>query len=134
MRNQIDWKEVEVLNEVFKGFSQEFLSQKPCRVHSDEVIKKINNNEKVLILDIRSEYEQSFVGYVLQNSLHIPIDKLFKKESIEKLIEYSDYEIILSCHRGFKALVATAFLQRIGFKNVKSLEGGIAEFVMSVKA
>jgi rhodanese-related sulfurtransferase len=133
MKNQIDWKEVEVLNEMFQGFSQEFLSQKPCRIHPNEVIEKINNNEKILIIDIRTKYEQSFVGYTLKNSLHIPMDKLFKRESIEKLAEYSDYEIILSCHRGFRTLVATAFLQRIGFKNIKSLEGGIAEFAMSIK-
>jgi len=133
MKSQIDWKEVEILNEMFKGFSQEFLNQKPCRIHPDKVIEQINNNEKVLVVDIRTEYEQSFVSYELKNSLHIPMDKLFKKESIDKLLEYSDYEIVLSCHRGFRTLVATAFLQRIGFRNVKSLEGGIAEFAMSVK-
>jgi rhodanese-related sulfurtransferase len=61
------------------------------------------------------------------------MDELFKKESIKKLSEYSNYEIILSCHRGFRTLVATAFLQRVGIINVKSLEGGIAEFALSIK-
>jgi rhodanese-related sulfurtransferase len=131
--NQIDFEEVTKLNQMFSGFSQEFLSQKPCRIHPNEVIEKINNNEKILIVDIRTKYEQSFVGYTLENSLHIPMDELFKKESMEKLAKYSDYEIVLSCHKGFRTLVATAFLQRIGIMNVKSLEGGIAEFALSIK-
>jgi len=131
--NQIDWDEVTKLNQIFSGFSQEFLSKKPCRVHPNEVIEKINNNEKILIVDIRTKYEQGCVGYTLPNSLHIPMNELFQKESIEKLAKYSDYEIVLSCHRGFRTLVATAFLQRIGITNVKSLEGGIVEFALNIK-
>jgi len=131
--NQIDFKEIEILNEMFKGFSQEYLSKQPCRIHPNEVIEKIKNNEKILIVDLRTKYEQSFVGYTFKNSLHIPMDRIFKKESIEKLLEYSDYEIILSCHRGFRSLVVAAFLQRVGLRNVKSLEGGIAEMAISIK-
>jgi len=130
---KIDYKEVEILNEVFSGFAPEFLKQIPCRIKPEEVINKINNNEKIVIIDIRTDKEERFVGFTTPNSLHIPLEKLFTKEGIDKLLEYNDYEIVLSCYTGSRSLIATAFLQRIGLKNVKSLEGGIVHFAMNIK-
>lgn len=121
------------INEHFKHFDQEFLKLKPCRIKVEEVIEKIKNDEKILILDIRTEYETSLVGYTYKNTLNIPLNKLFEEENIEKLLQYKDHTIIVSCHSGARTIVATAFLHLLGIENSKSLEGGIAAFADAVK-
>ena len=129
---QIDWEDAGRINEIFSNFTQEYLSDKPCRISPETVIEMIEKGEKVLILDIRTDYEKELVGYTLKNSLHIPMGRLFRKENIEKLLDYQDHTIVLSCHKGFRSLVATAFLQKIDIMNTKSLEGGIADFALAV--
>lgn len=123
------------INEHFKHFDQDFLRQKPCRISVDKVLEKIKNNEKILIVDIRTEFETQLVGYTYKDSINIPLNKLFEEENIKKLLEYQDkgYELIISCHSGARTIVATAFLHLLGIESAKSLEGGIAAFADAVK-
>jgi rhodanese-related sulfurtransferase len=131
--DKINLELLEIINQHFKHFDQDFLKLKPCRITPQEVIEKIKNNEKIMILDIRTEYETKLVGYTYSPSLNIPLNKLFEQKSIQKLLEYKDYLIIISCHSGARTLVATAFLHLLGIENTKSLEGGIAAFAEAVK-
>ena len=130
---RIDLNLLNTINEHFKHFDQNFLKTKPCRIKPEEVLQKIKNDEKILFLDIRTEYETSLVGYTYKNSVNIPLNKLFNKENIQKLLEYKDYLIIVSCHSGARTIVATAFLHLLGIENTRSLEGGISAFAESVK-
>ncbi len=130
---QIDWKEVEILNQMFSNFTEEFLAKKPCQVKPETLLEWIENNEKVLIVDIKTPKEVLLVGFTHTDSIHIPMHTLFEKENLEKMAN-SDYEkIVLVCRSGQRSLVATAFLQRIGFKNVFSLQGGIIELVQHIR-
>ena len=129
----IDLILLEKINEHFKHFDQEFLKKKPCRIKVEEVIEKLNNNQKLLLLDIRTEYETSLIGIKAKNTLNIPLNRLFEKDNIEKLTKFKDHEIIVICHSGARTLIATAFLHLLGFNNAKSLEGGIAAFADAVK-
>ncbi|WP_456488438.1 rhodanese-like domain-containing protein [Caminibacter pacificus] len=129
----IDLILLEKINEHFKHFDQEFLKKKPCRIKVEEVIEKLNNNQKLLLLDIRTEYETSLIGIKAKNTLNIPLNRLFEKDNIEKLTKFKDHEIIVICHSGARTLIATAFLHLLGFDNAKSLEGGIAAFADAVK-
>ena len=128
----IDWKEAENLDRYFTKFTREHLSSKPGRISAEGLINMLDNNEKVLILDIRTDYEADLAGYTIKNSIRIPMDRLFRRKNLEKLMEYQDHKIVLSCHSGVRTLVASAFLQRIGFTNTFSLEGGLAAFALAV--
>ncbi len=129
----IDWKEVETLNKMFSNFTEEFLAKKPCQVKPDELINWIEDNKKILIVDIKTPKEVMLVGFTHTDSIHIPMHTLFEKDNLEKLAN-SDYEkIVLVCRSGHRSLIATAFLKRIGFENVFSLEGGIIELVQHIR-
>jgi adenylyltransferase/sulfurtransferase len=127
---KINLELLKIINNHFRHFDQEFLKKKPCRIKVDEVIEKIKNN-KAVILDIRTEYETELIS--IKNSINIPLNRLFEEESIKKLLEFKDKEIIVICHSGARTLVATAFLHLLGIENTKSLEGGIAAFANAVK-
>ncbi len=133
MAPQLDWEEIENLKSFFALFTPNFLREKPCRVKADEVVKWIKENQKVVILDIRTPEETSFVGFTYERTLKIPMNELFEEENIKLLSQYGDYKIVVACRSGVRSLVATAFLQRVGFRNVYSLEGGIIAFAEAVK-
>ncbi len=133
MAPQLDWKEIENLKGFFSLFTSDFLREQPCRVKADEVVKWIKENQKVVILDIRTTEETSLVGFTYRETLKIPMNALFEEENIKLLSQYGDYKIVVACRSGVRSLVATAFLQRVGFRNVYSLEGGIIAFAEAVK-
>ena len=133
MTPQLDWKEIENLKGFFSLFTSDFLREKPCRVKADEVVKWIKENQKVVILDIRTPEETSLVGFTYERTLKIPMNELFEEENIKLLSQYGEYKIVVACRSGVRSLVATAFLQRVGFRNVYSLEGGIIAFAEAVK-
>jgi len=135
MDKNIDWKEVENLKGFFSFFTSDFLRKKPCRVRPEKVIEWIKENQKAVIVDIRTSEETSLVGFTYEGSLKIPMNQLFERENIETLKDYENrgYKIVVACRSGVRSLVATAFLQRVGFRNVYSLEGGIIAFAEAVK-
>ena len=129
----LDYKEIENLDKMFSNFTEEFLRNKPCQVNPKQVIKWIEDDEDILIVDIKTHKEVSIVGFTHTDSIHIPMSDLFKKENIEKLLQAQNKKIVIVCKSGFRSLVAAAFLQRVGFKNIFSLRGGIVEFVKEIE-
>jgi len=111
-------------DKIFSQLTQENLIKSPCRVTPKQVLKMIKKGEDIVLLDIRTEAEQSIVGITYKNSLHIPMDKLFKPENLAKLPK--DKKIIVICHSGARAIAATFALRSIGFKNAYALKGGIS--------
>ncbi|HIP42493.1 MAG TPA: rhodanese-like domain-containing protein [Aquifex aeolicus] len=112
-------------NAIFGQMTQETLAKSPYRVTPKQVINMIKKGEDIVLLDIRTEAEQSIVGLTYKNSFHIPMDKLFKPENLSKIPK--DKKVIVVCHSGVRAIVATFALRSLGFKNVYALKGGIAK-------
>lgn len=93
----------------------------------DELKKKLDQKEKVVILDVRelSEFEICRIP----NSILIPLGEL--PQRIHEL-DSAD-EIIAHCHHGMRSLNATKFLRDMGFQKVKSLKGGIHEWATQIE-
>jgi len=127
----IDFKEVEILNQMFSNFTEEFLAKKPCQIDTQTFLEWLEN-EDILVVDIKTKKEVLIVGFTHTNSIHIPMHELFKKENIEKLANINK-KIVTVCRSGHRSLVATAFLQRIGIQQVFSLQGGIIDLVQHIK-
>lgn len=87
-----------------------------------ELMGKINNKEKLVLLDTRGpdEFEQTRLG--LGEKL-IPIGKL--RERLNELPADKNTEIITYCKISLRGYEAAVLLQAHGYKNVKVLEGGI---------
>jgi len=95
------------------------MSENKKEITVEELKKKIENNEKFILVDVREPYEThiSTIGGVL-----IPMKQLpYRIDELNK-----DDEIIVYCRTGNRSYYATEFLtDKQGFKNVKNLIGGI---------
>ena len=88
----------------------------------DELFERVNSDQPPLLIDVRSpaEFEGGY-GH-LPNAISIPTLKIESK--IEELESYREKEIVTMCPGGGMSLVAVDILEKAGFKDVKSLQGG----------
>jgi len=129
---EINWELLEGINNFFEQLTPEVLAQHPCRISPETVLNWIYSGQRILIVDIRTPNEQDFVGFTYPHVLKIPMHEFFKRENIEKLLQYGDWKIVIACRAGVRSLIATAFLRFLGFNNVYSLEGGISYFAQVI--
>jgi len=86
------------------------------------------NNEDVIVLDTRNEYETR-VG-LFENAIDLKLDTFrdFPK-AIESLPEeYKNKQIVMYCTGGIRCEKASAVMLKAGFANVKQLEGGVLDY------
>jgi len=104
------------------------MTQKACAdstlfVSAEEVMKQLREGKPVMLLDIRTEGEAGVVALSSPAALHIPLERLFEKASLERLP--SDRPIMIVCHSGSRATMAAVSLKMIGVRNVQVVRGGI---------
>lgn len=87
----------------------------------DEVKRKLDDGEKIILVDVREESE--FATDHLPGAVHIG------KGVIERDVEarFPDLKtpLILYCGGGFRSALAADNLQKMGYTNVISMDGGI---------
>ncbi len=86
---------------------------------SVEDTKKLMKNGKIVLLDVREQNERNTAN--IKGSIFIPIGQLPGRTNE---LNKSD-SIITYCHHGVRSYVAAEILLSKGFKNVKSMAGGI---------
>ena len=96
------------------------MTQPPWIITADELRKELALKKPPKLLDVRQpeEFEESHIdGCTL-----IPLGELGDRAS-----ELSkDDDIVAYCAAGVRSLQAVMLLKQLGFKRVRSLEGGIA--------
>jgi rhodanese-related sulfurtransferase len=90
----------------------------------DAVKKKIDRGEKFVLVDVREESE--FAKDHLPGAIHL--GKGIIERDIEEKVPDIDAEIVLYCGGGFRSALAADNLQKMGYKNVISMDGGIREW------
>ena len=85
-----------------------------------EVKKKIDSGEKFLLVDVREESE--FAKDHLPGAIHL--GKGIIERDIEARVPDLNAEIVLYCGGGFRSALAADNLQKMGYTNVISLDGG----------
>ncbi|HUK52118.1 MAG TPA: rhodanese-like domain-containing protein [Candidatus Binatia bacterium] len=85
-----------------------------------EVKKRMDAGEKLLLLDVREESEVARGR--IPGAIHL--GKGVIERDIEKTIPDTDAEVILYCGGGFRSAIAAENLQRMGYKNAVSMDGG----------
>jgi UPF0176 protein len=89
--------------------------------------KKMKDQEDVVLLDVRSDYEH-LVGK-FKNALTLDIDNFRDfPEKVAELDALKDKKVITYCTGGVKCEKASAFLLEQGFQNVYQLHGGIIKY------
>jgi rhodanese-related sulfurtransferase len=89
-----------------------------------EVKKKIESGEKFVLVDVREESE--FAKDHLPGAIHL--GKGVIERDIEARVPNLDAEIVLYCGGGFRSALAADNLQKMGYKNVISMDGGIRDW------
>ncbi|MHA1532828.1 MAG: rhodanese-like domain-containing protein [Candidatus Heimdallarchaeota archaeon] len=86
----------------------------------DELYEKINSNQSPLLI-----YVLRIVGEdgLIKNIKRIHTRKLISY--VERLESYKEKEVVTVCGGGGMSLVAAEIMIEAGFKNVKSLNGGM---------
>ena len=97
-------------------------------INPEELKKKIDNNEDIFLLDVRTpqEYEAWRISYENHNNPKlIPVDRLFMKDPalLEEIPK--DKEIVTVCAHGIRSMIAAKILTQLGY-SVKSVKGGMA--------
>jgi rhodanese-related sulfurtransferase len=89
-----------------------------------EVKKKIDKGEKFLLVDVREESE--YAKDHLPGAIHL--GKGIIERDIEEKVPDLNAEIVLYCGGGFRSALAADNLQKMGYTNVISMDGGIRDW------
>ena len=87
----------------------------------DEVKKRMDSGDKLLLVDVREESE--YARDHLPGAIHL--GKGVIERDIEVRVPELDAEMILYCGGGFRSALAADNLQKMGYTNVISMDGGI---------
>jgi rhodanese-related sulfurtransferase len=87
----------------------------------EEVSARLKNGERLLLVDVREDDEWR-AGHI-PGSIHL--GKGVIERDIEEEIPNHSAEIILYCGGGFRSAIAAESLQKMGYTNVLSMDGGI---------
>lgn len=87
----------------------------------DEVKKRMDRGDKFLLVDVREESE--YAKDHLPGAIHL--GKGIIERDIEARVPDLGAEMILYCGGGFRSALAADNLQKMGYTNVISMDGGI---------
>lgn len=87
----------------------------------DDVKAKIDRGDKFVLVDVREESE--FAADHLPGALHL--GKGVIERDVESQVPDKDAAMVLYCGGGFRSALAADNLQKMGYKNVLSMDGGI---------
>ncbi len=87
----------------------------------DEIKSRLDRGDKFVLVDVREESEWQ--------KDHLPGAIHMSKGVIERDVEHKvpdlDAEMVLYCGGGFRSALAADNLQKMGYKNVISMDGGV---------
>jgi len=118
-------EEANVLKHYLRKSSSE--EEKPEKVHPDvvrldELLKKLEGNENITVLDVREPAEYTF-GHI-SGAINIPLGEL--EQRFEELNNTENLHII--CRTGNRSDFAAQKLAAKGFKNVKNVVPGMKDW------
>lgn len=90
----------------------------------DEVKTKLDRGEKFLLVDVREESE--YAKDHLPGAVHM--GKGVIERDVEQKVPDPATPLILYCGGGFRSALAADNLQKMGYTNVISMDGGIREW------
>jgi rhodanese-related sulfurtransferase len=87
----------------------------------DEVKQKLDRGEKIMLVDVREESE--FAKDHLPGAIHL--GKGVIERDIEARVPDLNTPLVLYCGGGFRSALAADNLQKMGYSNVISMDGGV---------
>jgi rhodanese-related sulfurtransferase len=85
-----------------------------------DVKRRIDGGEKLMLIDVREDNEWA-QGH-LPGALHL--GKGIIERDIEQRVPQTDAKLVLYCGGGFRSALVAESLQKMGYTNVESMDGG----------
>lgn len=119
---------VRVKSEIVYSGLQHIKPQEQTGVHLEPAeFKALKEEEDVVVLDVRSNYEHKVGRF--KNALTLDIDNFRDfPDKVEELAHLKDKKVITYCTGGIKCEKASAYLLEQGFDQVYQLHGGIIKY------
>ena len=91
----------------------------------EELLKKLDDDDKAFIVDVRTieEYEESHIPNSKLMDIKNPKSFIEEIENLDKDLNYYVY-----CHSGVRSVQACQIMKTFGINNVYNLLGGISEW------
>src|SRR5262249_11202720 len=93
----------------------------PREISVVQLKERLDSGEAIYLVDVRQPWEHETAA--LPNSLLLPLDQLVVRA--EEVTPPTDATVVVYCHHGIRSLSGAALLERLGFREVFSLAGGI---------
>jgi rhodanese-related sulfurtransferase len=90
----------------------------------DEIKERLDHGDKFTLVDVREESE--FAKDHLPGAIHL--GKGVIERDIEARVPDPKTELVLYCGGGFRSALAADNLQKMGYTNVISMDGGVREW------
>jgi rhodanese-related sulfurtransferase len=90
-----------------------------------EIKRRLDSGEKIVLVDTREESEWAR-GH-LPDAVHL--SKGIIERDVETRFPDKDAELVLYCGGGFRSALSADNLQKMGYKNVVSMDGGWREWL-----
>jgi rhodanese-related sulfurtransferase len=107
----------------FASFEEEQVPKALHLLPPEKVVEAIKQGENIVLLDVRTMREQAIVGPTFRDTLHIPMNDVFKPESLARIP--TDRKVIVTCQSGVRCTVIALALRNIGFDNVFAMKDGL---------
>jgi len=90
----------------------------------DEIKRRQDRGDRFILVDVREESE--YAKDHLPGAIHL--GKGIIERDIEVKVPDTSAEVVLYCGGGFRSALAADNLQKMGYSNVVSMDGGIREW------
>ena len=99
-----------------------------------ELQEMLDNEEEVIVLDTRNDYEVRVGTFKNAIDLNIPSFRDFPQAVSNLPEEFKTKPIVMFCTGGIRCEKASAVMLKSGFENVKQLEGGVLDYFKDTDA
>jgi rhodanese-related sulfurtransferase len=103
-----------------------FRSNQANQMSTDELKARLARGEKPVMIDVRTK-EEFKAGHIPGARL-MPLDQL---PQLAKSLNPED-ELILVCRSGNRSMQAYRYLERLGFKKLQNLDGGMLDWAGTI--
>jgi rhodanese-related sulfurtransferase len=91
------------------------------QIDARALAQALQSGQAIRLIDVRQPWESQLAS--LPGSLLIPLGELPQRS--KDIGPDHDAALVVFCHHGVRSQSAAAYLERVGFHNVRSLIGGI---------
>jgi len=100
-----------------------------------ELAAKLKSDAEFTLLDVRETWELDYAQLDDPRLVVLPLSRLARELAAalpEAISASPEAEVVVMCHHGQRSADVTGWLIQQGWKNVRSLQGGIDAYAMQV--